>query len=67
MFRAIGVMGSAALPEIVQVFYSKMAVFTFDFEFAMPGPPQACAYEHAPCPCAFLVTRGPQRVACGGT
>ena len=37
MFRAIGLMGAAALPEMVQNFYFKLGLVTFDFEFVQPG------------------------------
>ena len=37
MFRAIGMMASAALPEQIQEVYENFGIFTFDFEFMQPG------------------------------
>ena len=41
MFRGIGLMGSAALPERILSIYEDLGVFTFDFEFLQAG------YTHA--------------------
>jgi hypothetical protein len=37
MFRSIGMMSSSVLPDFMQEFYARLAVFTLDFEFAQPG------------------------------
>ena len=37
MFRAIGMMVSAALPEDIEEIYEQFGIFTFDFEFMQPG------------------------------
>ena len=37
LFRAIGLMGSAVLPEALITFYSKLGLITLDFEFTQPG------------------------------
>ena len=37
MFRTIGLMGSAVMPQSLLSFYSGLSVVTMDFEFALPG------------------------------